>query len=262
MGENQTVDEIRRAYSVLGVAPTASPEEIRQRYLRLAQEWHPDKCGNDPVVQWRATEKMKRLNDAYARIKDAPLLSHRTAGAATVDSPSSSDSSEIRASRYTVVVTSSTLTSNLFIAGWLGIGLGLYAFGDSLLALFGVTLIRDSGAPLDDIRQISRHTPGNEAYAWQSWIVSFGNAAERVLSVRALVGLIAAYAGLSVLRNQSWARAVLAVACVVAVVCGLIGLWSLIGPGRVRFTGVPLEAVLLGAAAGYALRLLLPGRRH
>src|SRR5919204_1885324 len=100
---DQAVDEVRRSYSILGLPPTASPEEIRQRYLRLAQQWHPDKWSGDPLEQWRATEKMKRLNEAYARIKDAPLLSHRTAG---VDSSSSSDSFET--SRFTVVVASPT----------------------------------------------------------------------------------------------------------------------------------------------------------
>jgi curved DNA-binding protein CbpA len=177
MFEQQAVDEIRRSYSILGVPPTASPEEIRQRYLRLAQEWHLDKWSSDPVAQWRATEKMKRLNDAYARIKDAPLLAYRTAGAANVDPPSSSDSSEMRAGD--------------FIAS-------AYAFGDSILALLGVTLIRDTGARLDDVRELSRHGRANAAYGWQSWIVSFGDAAERVLGLRALLGLLVAYAGLAI----------------------------------------------------------------
>jgi len=250
MGESQVVDEIRRSYSILGVPSTASKEEIRQRYLRLVKQWHPDKWGSDPVAQWRATEKMKALNDAYAHIKDAPLLAYRSAGADTIDPASSTN--------FIVTFASDRLTSKLLIAGWLGIGLGLYAFGDSLLALFGVSLIRDSGARLDDIRQISRYRlPGNEAYAWQSWIVSFGNAAERVLWLRALVGLVTAYTGLAVLRQRSWAQAVLAVACVVAIVCGVIGLSSLLRWSGVRYTSVPLEAILLAAVATYVLRLLV-----
>jgi DnaJ-like protein len=245
VAEPQAIDEIRRSYSILGVPPTASPEQIRQRYLRLAQEWHPDKWSSDPLAQWRATEKMKRLNEAYARIKDAPLLAERTAGASNV-----------------VVFASRPLASNLLIAGWLGIALGLYAFGDSILAVFGVTLIRESGARLDDIRALSRHAPGDTAYGWQSWIVSFGDAAERVLALRALFGLIVASAGLAILRRQSWARTVLATACGVAVVSGVIGLWSLLRGDWVRHTSVPLEAVLLAAVAAYILRLLLTARRH
>ena len=155
---------------------------------------------------------------------------------------------------------SDRLKSKLRIAGWLGIGLGLYALGDSLLALFGVSLIRDSGARLDDIRQISLHTPGNHAYAWHSWIVSFGDAAERVLALRAVVGLVVAYIGFAVLRQRSWARAALGIACVVAIVCGVIGLWSLLGRGM-RHTNVPLEAVLIAAVATYVLSLLAGARR-
>ena len=185
---------------------------------------------------------MKRLNEAYARIKDAPLLAERTAGAANVGPASSSDSSETRAGEFVVVFASRPLASNLLIAGWLGIGLGLYAFGDSILALSGVALIRESGARLDDIR--------------------FGDAAERVLALRALFGLIVASAGLAILRRQSWARTVLATACGVAVVSGVIGVWSLLRGDWVRHTSVPLEAVLLAAVAAYILCLLLAGRRH
>jgi len=262
VAEPQAIDEIRRSYSILGVPPTASPEHIRQRYLRLAQEWHPDKWSGDPLAQWRATEKMKPLNEAYARIKDAPLLAARTAGAANVGPASSGDSSETRAGEFVVVFASRPLASNLLIAGWLGIGLGLYAFGDSILALFGVTVIRESGARLDDIRALSRHAPDDTAYGWQSWIVSFGDAAERVLALRALFGLIVASAGLAILRRQSWARTVLATACGVAVVSGVIGVRSLLRGDWVRHTSVPLEAVLLAAVAAYILRLLLSGRRH
>jgi hypothetical protein len=66
MHERQTLDEIRRSYSILGVAQTAH-------------------SSNDP-------------------------------------------------GDLTVFITSDALTSSdLLIAGWIGVGLGLYAFGDSLL---------------------------------------------------------------------------------------------------------------------------------
>jgi hypothetical protein len=91
--------------------------------------------------------------------------------------------------------------------------------------------------------------------------VSFGDAAERVLGLRALVGLIVAYTGLSVLRKRTWAPAVLAIASVGAIVCGVIGLWALLRPGG-RHTSVPLDAVLLAAGAAWALRLLFSGRRR
>jgi hypothetical protein len=96
------------------------------------------------------------------------------------------------------VPASDSLTSSLLLAGWLGVALGLYALGDSLVALFGVSVIRESGARLEDIRQLSRHARADGAYGWQSWIVSFGGAA------------------------APWARVVLAIGCGVAVVCGVI----------------------------------------
>ena len=61
-----------------------------------------------------------------------------------------------RLATFVVLVASDSLTSNLLMAGWLGLCLGLYALGDSLVALFGVTLIRDRSARLEDIRQLRR----------------------------------------------------------------------------------------------------------
>lgn len=42
----------------------------------------------------------------------------------------------------------------------------------------------------------------------------------------------------------------------------MIGLWSLLCRGVARYSSVPLEAVLLGAAAAYTLRRLLTDRAN
>lgn len=198
---------------------------------------------------------MKRINEAFARIKDASLLRDTTVPE-SADNPSSGN--------VTILVTSGRLTSSdgLF-AGWIGIGLGLYCLCDSLLALFGVTIIRDAlsytspprplEALLHDIRQLSGGSFGWTAYRWQSWIVSFGDAAERVLALRGLLGLIVACAGIGILQRRRWARASLATACGGAVV---FGVWSLLRWGWFRETSLPLQAVLLAGASGYALYLL------
>ena len=44
-------------YKILGLAKSASPDEIKRAYRKLAQEFHPDK-GGDP-------EKFKEINEAY-----------------------------------------------------------------------------------------------------------------------------------------------------------------------------------------------------
>ncbi|MEJ5254262.1 MAG: J domain-containing protein [Acidimicrobiales bacterium] len=55
-------------YEVLGVAPTASPEEIRRAYLALARSWHPDLQPGEARVA--AEERMRRINAAWAILGD------------------------------------------------------------------------------------------------------------------------------------------------------------------------------------------------
>jgi hypothetical protein len=48
-------------YAVLGVAPTATPEEIAASYRRLAKKWHPDRGGRGAAAESRMAE----INAAY-----------------------------------------------------------------------------------------------------------------------------------------------------------------------------------------------------
>lgn len=68
----EIVREIGRAmaknpYTVLGVSETASDEEIRAAYRRLAKKYHPDLNPSDPS----AAAKMNDVNVAYDQIKTA-----------------------------------------------------------------------------------------------------------------------------------------------------------------------------------------------
>ena len=51
-------------YSVLGVSPSASDEEIKKAYRDLARKYHPDNYHDNPLADL-AQEKMKEINEAY-----------------------------------------------------------------------------------------------------------------------------------------------------------------------------------------------------
>lgn len=57
----------KNPYTVLGVPETATDEEIRAAYRRLAKQYHPDLNPNDPY----AAAKMNDVNVAYDQIKTA-----------------------------------------------------------------------------------------------------------------------------------------------------------------------------------------------
>ncbi len=58
---------MRDPYSVLGVSPNASDEEVKKAYRELARKYHPDNYLNNPLADL-AEEKMKEINEAYDTI--------------------------------------------------------------------------------------------------------------------------------------------------------------------------------------------------
>lgn len=54
-------------YSVLGVEPTASDDEVKSAYRKLARKYHPDNYTDNPLADL-AEEKMKEINEAYELI--------------------------------------------------------------------------------------------------------------------------------------------------------------------------------------------------
>jgi molecular chaperone DnaJ len=54
-------------YEILGVAETASQDDIRKAYRKLARKYHPDKTGGDKAGETR----LKEINAAYGILKNA-----------------------------------------------------------------------------------------------------------------------------------------------------------------------------------------------
>ena len=57
-------------YSVLGVTPNASDEEVKKAYRSLARKYHPDAYADNPLSDL-AQEKMQEINEAYDQIMDS-----------------------------------------------------------------------------------------------------------------------------------------------------------------------------------------------
>ena len=66
-------------YSVLGVSPKASDDEIKKAYRELARKYHPDNYHDNPLSDL-AQEKMKEINEAYEMINKSRSGGGSTSG--------------------------------------------------------------------------------------------------------------------------------------------------------------------------------------
>src|SRR5579885_2894432 len=57
----------RDYYEVLGVSRTATEEEIKKAYRKLALKWHPDR---NPEARREAEERFKEISEAYQVLSD------------------------------------------------------------------------------------------------------------------------------------------------------------------------------------------------
>ena len=58
-------------YRVLGIDSSATDEEVKKAYRRMAMKYHPDRvAGMSEELQRNAAEQMKEINQAYEVIKD------------------------------------------------------------------------------------------------------------------------------------------------------------------------------------------------
>lgn len=59
-------------YDILGVSKTASDEEIKSAYRKLAKQYHPDLFAGKPEAEKKnAEEKFKKINHAYQVLSDS-----------------------------------------------------------------------------------------------------------------------------------------------------------------------------------------------
>jgi DnaJ like chaperone protein len=58
------------AYTALEIEPSATNEEVKKAYRRMAMKFHPDKVANaGEEIRQQATEKFRGINEAYEHIK-------------------------------------------------------------------------------------------------------------------------------------------------------------------------------------------------
>jgi DnaJ like chaperone protein len=62
--------DVESDYKILEILPSASDDEVKKAYRRMAMKYHPDKVsGMGEAVEKSAAEKFKSLQQAYENIK-------------------------------------------------------------------------------------------------------------------------------------------------------------------------------------------------
>jgi hypothetical protein len=60
---------VKDPYSILGVSSSATDDEVKEAYRKLARKYHPDNYGDDNPLKDLANEKMQEINSAYDEIQ-------------------------------------------------------------------------------------------------------------------------------------------------------------------------------------------------
>ncbi len=73
---------MRDPYSVLGIKPDATDDEVKAAYRNLARKYHPDNYQDDNPLKELAKEKMQEINSAYDEIQRMRMGAGGTSGGA------------------------------------------------------------------------------------------------------------------------------------------------------------------------------------
>ena len=74
VGRSAARDPLQEAYSVIGASASDGADDLKRKYRELAKKNHPDALraqGLPEEMVGKATERMSRINEAWARIKEA-----------------------------------------------------------------------------------------------------------------------------------------------------------------------------------------------
>jgi predicted Zn-dependent protease with MMP-like domain len=75
--EWQVRTAMRDYYGILGIDSSATSDEIRHAYRRLAKMWHPDRYATGPEnLRQQAERRMRLLTEAYAALSDPASRTH------------------------------------------------------------------------------------------------------------------------------------------------------------------------------------------
>ena len=67
---NMFVPETDSSYKILEIEQTATDEEVKKAYRRMAMKYHPDKVSHlGEEFRKSAEDKFKKVNEAYEKIK-------------------------------------------------------------------------------------------------------------------------------------------------------------------------------------------------
>jgi len=64
---------VKKYYEILGVSETATPEEIKKAYQKLALKWHPDKVAQSGLTKEEAEKNFKEISEAYSILSKEDL---------------------------------------------------------------------------------------------------------------------------------------------------------------------------------------------